>query len=242
MRVGAILGALVLLLAALGGAAYWGLLAAHPAAMRLIGLTAIAPHLFSDSRVTPETLAHIEALVPQAKARVARHLGPLTANPAIAFCMTSACADNGLISGVRARAFGQSLVVLSPEAHSETFVVHELVHAELFARIGRRILEREVPVWFQEGLAVLVSGDERFGPIDCDETIAMRARKMVDLSTFEATARRSLRESYFASSVATKCFIRAIPGDADFALLIQTLGEGKAPSLFGQIGLSNQVP
>jgi hypothetical protein len=56
--------------------------------------------------------------------------------------------------------WGQSFLVLGPEGNSPDVMAHELCHDELFARLGWFTIKRQVPQWFNEGLALMV--DYRF--------------------------------------------------------------------------------
>ena len=56
--------------------------------------------------------------------------------------------------------WGQSYVVLGPDGNNVDVIAHELCHDELFTRIGWWRVKRQIPQWFNEGLALLV--DYRF--------------------------------------------------------------------------------
>ncbi len=56
--------------------------------------------------------------------------------------------------------WGHSFVVLGPDGGNPDVIAHELCHDELYARLGWWTLKRQVPQWFNEGLALLV--DYRF--------------------------------------------------------------------------------
>jgi len=51
-------------------------------------------------------------------------------------------------------------IVLSPEGTNIDVLSHELCHAELMERLGWQNRRKKIPVWFDEGLAMLV--DKRF--------------------------------------------------------------------------------
>lgn len=56
--------------------------------------------------------------------------------------------------------WGQSFLVLGPDGNNADVMAHELCHDELFARLGWLTIKRQVPQWFNEGLALMV--DYRF--------------------------------------------------------------------------------
>jgi hypothetical protein len=56
--------------------------------------------------------------------------------------------------------WGQSYVVLGPDGNNVDVIAHEVCHDELFTRLGWWRVKRQIPQWFNEGLALLV--DYRF--------------------------------------------------------------------------------
>lgn len=73
----------------------------------------------------------------------------------------------GGMSGVESSAgcslgtpWGESFLVLGPEGNNADVIAHERCHDELFARLGWWRTKRQIPQWFNEGLALMV--DYRF--------------------------------------------------------------------------------
>ncbi|WP_028663591.1 hypothetical protein [Runella zeae] len=58
--------------------------------------------------------------------------------------------------------WGQSFIVLNVEGLNTDVIAHEMCHAELFTRLGWWKTTRQIPQWFNEGLALMV--DYRFVP------------------------------------------------------------------------------
>ena len=56
--------------------------------------------------------------------------------------------------------WGTSYLVLGPDGNNTDVIAHELCHDELFARLGWWKVKRQIPQWFNEGLALMV--DYRF--------------------------------------------------------------------------------
>jgi hypothetical protein len=56
--------------------------------------------------------------------------------------------------------WGASYLILGPEGNNADVIAHELCHDELFSRLGWWRVKREIPVWFNEGLALML--DYRF--------------------------------------------------------------------------------
>lgn len=56
--------------------------------------------------------------------------------------------------------WGDSYLILGPDGNNTDVIAHELCHDELFARLGWWRVKRQIPQWFNEGLALMV--DYRF--------------------------------------------------------------------------------
>jgi hypothetical protein len=65
------------------------------------------------------------------------------------------------------------LVKIAPNGFNPMIITHELFHAELHKRMGLfGMLKPVIPVWFNEGMATLISKDPRYKPTYSDEEIA----------------------------------------------------------------------
>jgi hypothetical protein len=65
--------------------------------------------------------------------------------------------------GSRGMAMFDLALILAPGGDNPVIAAHELSHIELHSRLGHwKTFERAVPQWFDEGLAVVVSGDPRY--------------------------------------------------------------------------------
>jgi hypothetical protein len=97
-------------------------------------------------------------LVSSARARLARTFGMPRAKPIIIFHQStktfwsSALATHGSTSFIGTRA----CVFIGPYGGTIDVVAHELMHAEMFERIGVWARATQIPTWFDEGLAMQV--------------------------------------------------------------------------------------
>ncbi|MFI6902568.1 hypothetical protein ACIBKY_15025 [Nonomuraea sp. NPDC050394] len=100
------------------------------------------------------------ATVAAARRLVGDFYGGRVSTPRVLACGTASCyagIGGGKEKGV---AVLNRAVMLSPGGLDPVIASHEMAHVELHAR-----LSGEVPQWFDEGLAVVVSGDPRYlGP------------------------------------------------------------------------------
>ncbi len=104
-----------------------------------------------------------------ARQKVASFFGGVSAEPRVVACSTWACYER--IGGVRPRggqvqhgaAYGKKFFQISPASlGSLATVTHEYAHIEIAARLGLRGKFDSLPVWFNEGLAALISEDELY--------------------------------------------------------------------------------
>ncbi len=91
-----------------------------------------------------------------ARGRVEFFWGERTTDPRVVFCASDTCYRR-LSGGFQRRGW---TVVLPPEGATEAAAGRELALAEFHDRAGP--VERKIPLWFAEGLAVLVAADDRY--------------------------------------------------------------------------------
>ncbi len=82
--------------------------------------------------------------------------------------------------------WGASFLVLGPEGNNPDVIAHERCHDELLARVGWWRTSRQIPQWFNEGLALMV--DYRFTNPQADPR--QRARDFRDEWEYRAYGRQ----------------------------------------------------
>jgi hypothetical protein len=99
-------------------------------------------------------------LLSESRERLSSFWGDRQSKPTIIFCHTDELYRKyGSISGSPANYFGTPLgtyVVISPQGLNTDVISHEMCHAELTHRVGWLTMSREVPQWFNEGIALMV--------------------------------------------------------------------------------------
>jgi hypothetical protein len=92
--------------------------------------------------------------------RLAGFWGDRQSKPAIIFCHSDELYRKyGSTSGSPANYFGTPLgtyVVISAQGLNVDVISHEMCHAELTHRVGWLTMAREIPQWFNEGIALMV--------------------------------------------------------------------------------------
>ena len=120
------------------------------------GLEQIGPSILADEHSNSQQRAELVDLLEGSRQRIADIYGLPKANPLV-ISIRSRMADFWFGSneyGSTIFAFNRACVVIGPKGHNLDVVSHELVHAEIFERVGavRRFLY--LPTWFDEGAAM----------------------------------------------------------------------------------------
>jgi len=123
------------------------------------GMAQAAPGLWIDAAATGAEIAAIRDRIAGASVKVAGRLG--AAQPVEWWiCTTKAC-DSA--NGMKARGitYGASLITLNANAGRDPGVyVHELTHATLHGALPLGgLFSTALPLWFDEGVAVILSGE-----------------------------------------------------------------------------------
>jgi hypothetical protein len=144
-----------------------GVALAYPAAAAVAcpscyGFTSLGGNLYVEKSMSDAERRQSQIYVDAAHAKVAAFYGSLHGDPRILICATAGCYGK-MGGGSRGMAMFDMALILAPGGDNPVIAAHELSHIELHSRIGRiKTFEKVVPQWFDEGLAVVVSGDPRY--------------------------------------------------------------------------------
>ncbi|MEV4009274.1 hypothetical protein AB0J35_02170 [Nonomuraea angiospora] len=122
------------------------------------GLERLQPGVFAEPGLPQDRRRQVSEVVEQANKRVRDFFGGRKSSPDLLVCLSDDCYRR--IGGGRERGIAvlNRAVMLSPRGVDPVIASHEMTHVELHARLDGA----EVPQWFDEGLAVLVSDDPRY--------------------------------------------------------------------------------
>ena len=120
-------------------------------------LTRVSDGVYSERGLTDAQTRQLDALTSDARRRVEAFYGGRESDPRIVACFTDDCYDRIGGGGEKGIAVLNRAVMLSPRGLDAVIASHEMAHVELHQR-----LDGDVPQWFDEGLAVVVSGDPRY--------------------------------------------------------------------------------
>jgi len=194
------------------------------------GLESVTSNLFVEAAMPAADRTMLRETVARAAKQVATFYGSFDRQPTVLACETAACDHRLGGRGARATTFGTLFIRLSPRGVDQTILAHEFSHVEFHARVGDyRFLTGTVPAWFDEGLAVIVSNDERYlGP---GETSAARCRAepYADLpsSPFRWAAESGKTHSLYAQAACRVMrWMEANGGTAGLQMAMRQVAEG----------------
>ena len=120
-----------------------------------VGMRKVSSHLYVEDNMSIQVQKKIEKAIPKAKEHVADMYGDVITRPVIYACRSQECAQSlGLGRARGLRLFGHLL--LSNKGLNKEIIAHEWSHEELYERIGGFWhWYKEIPIWFDEGLASL---------------------------------------------------------------------------------------
>jgi hypothetical protein len=126
------------------------------------GFSEISEGVYVDNQMPPVQRQEFLNTLSLAKNRVSVFFGGIEGSPKVFACSSEECYVGHGGGTDKGKAYGDSMLLLSPRGLDAVIASHELTHIELHHRIGAFKSWRAVPPWFDEGLAVLVSEDPRF--------------------------------------------------------------------------------
>lgn len=121
--------------------------------------------VYMNRSATVQQQTQLRSHVRTARDRIRRFWGNQRGQAVLIYCPRQADYEQYCIGGEGAGCslgtpWGASYLVLGPEGNNADVIAHELCHDELFARLGWWRVKRQIPVWFNEGLALML--DYRF--------------------------------------------------------------------------------
>lgn len=178
--------------------------AAAAACPTCFGFEREASGVYIEQSASPTDRTEISIILDEARQRVSGFYGSLRSNPRILICVIPSCyqrIDGGELKGMAIMTFA---LFLSPHGTTPVIASHELSHIELHARLGLwQTWRRAAPQWFDEGVAVAVSGDPRYlAPVSATvKTRSSASRASSTLTSPASMATRSCASSKITCSV-----------------------------------------
>lgn len=129
------------------------------------GMIQLNPNVHVDPAMSPSRRQQLLADIERSKQRISHFFGgEMHSEPTIYACVTPQCLQkfSDVHPKIEAKAIGGSTIVLAEAGCNETIITHEMTHIELHQRLGRQVNLNHIPMWFDEGLAILACQDPRY--------------------------------------------------------------------------------
>ena len=122
------------------------------------GLSPVAKNIYVEAGTEQAAKDEIQKAVARAEIAIRAAYGRVQSRPVVIVCASRDC--YGAFGGSKNTLGGSFIFInrllLSPEGNNWHFIAHEWSHRELFSRLSLRAWW-QMPVWFDEGLAVAIS-------------------------------------------------------------------------------------
>ena len=125
------------------------------------GMQCIAKNIYVEAKMSEEQRQAFLQTVSQSKTEISRFFGGVRSKPNIYACVSKSCFNQFGGVPALAKAIGDDTVLLSSKALNKVTLTHELAHIEFHKRLGSAKAWNKVPMWFDEGLAVLACKDPK---------------------------------------------------------------------------------
>ena len=167
------------------------------------GFEALPDGTLVEPGASAQERAGFSALLSIARARIGSTFGAPRAAPIIVFLQDArsfwplALNAHGSTNFVGTRA----CVMVGPKGRNADVVAHELMHAELFERVGARRRFTEIPVWFDEGVAMQVDFRPRYDLPASEAVDTAYVRQLQSARSFFGADEHRLVRNYVAAKV-----------------------------------------
>ena len=123
------------------------------------------PDIYVSQTATSHQLHQLSQHIVAARNRIRQFWGDQRGQAILIYCPKQAdyeqyCAGAEGTGCSLGMPWGASYLVIGPDGNNPDVIAHELCHDELFARLGWWRVKRQIPQWFNEGLALML--DYRF--------------------------------------------------------------------------------
>jgi len=182
---------LLFLLLALAGITYAYANVARLVLVEHSSLSAIENNMYVSEALSPNDRLAISNILVSARERIAIHYGEPTAKPLVVVLSSQEEKQNfGLYDAPGKFLFvpwGSYLLLSHQEANIDV-AAHELVHAEIFNRVGYLKRQLKIPTWFDEGVAMQVDYRPKYD-----------SSKNISLSEFERIISLTAPEKFWTN-------------------------------------------
>ena len=200
------------------------------------GLVHIGNDVFADPVMTQRERRSALRSIDRGRQVVRAFYGSLKSSPRIVVCWTRSCSSIFGSRGAKGVTYAWHAILLSRSRILDVIAAHEIAHTELHWRMGYSgWLRGTVPVWFDEGLAVIVSADPRFRRDVSRAAVSEIVRVTSYMGQWSDHARRvGWRTAYGAAATRVRQIERLLGRHRLRAFALRLASEGNFDALLAQ--------
>lgn len=195
----------------------------------------IAPNVYVDPKMPEPQRQQFLKTVRQSKVEISEFFGGMKSSPNIYACSTKKCFRKFGGVPAKAKTINDDTILLSKKGLDKTTLSHELAHAEFHKRLGTHHIWNKVPMWFDEGLAILACKDSKY--TYTDDIIPLN--KLVTQDQW-VDAVRSNKPAYSVAKQAVGEWYRSV-GTQGLQDMINRLKKGERVSLGDTLNSTYQL-
>lgn len=188
------------------------------------GMDKLQPNVYTTAEFSSEQVAALSEYVTAAVERIHTSYGATVANPRLLITGSVAMANKWGANETASmhRMPWRTCIVIGPEGQSVDVIAHEWLHAEIQTRAGLWNFLNQIPVWFDEGVALTVDFRAPFLPeniqLSEDEIMAVR-----ELSSARDFFSGDMRHHYQAARLTVDPLIQP----SSFFTQLDRIGQGE---------------
>jgi hypothetical protein len=194
------------------------------------GLERLSPNLIVEWSMTADVRNQLNADVRTANDNVRRFFGSFEQQSVVVACVSAGCYRRLGGRGAKAVTYSTpvgAVVRVSPAGLNTTILTHEFAHVHTHRIIGFwALLSGTVPAWFDEGVAVIASQDERYLWTG-DRCKRTQAVQLPSRSRDWARTAGKAPEIYGAAACEVSLWLAENGGVAGLRLALQAVGQGE---------------
>jgi len=162
------LGILFLILIALFTSVYFKRHGIACALIPYMDYQAIQHNSYANVGLSKNQYTAFKALINSASGRIENTYGEPISKPIILFTSkkTTAAKWGANETATLHRTPWQTCIIVGPYGENTDVLAHEWLHAEIQERVGFLRIQKEMPIWFDEGAALTLDYREPYQPID----------------------------------------------------------------------------
>ncbi|MES2818759.1 MAG: hypothetical protein V4812_07250 [Pseudomonadota bacterium] len=193
------------------------------------GFEAVSDGVFADRDSSPQQRRQIAELLSAARSRITQTFGAPRAEPLVVFYDAADGIGPFRLNGYgSAEFFGdRACVLVGPKGRNVDVIAHELMHAELFERVGYWRRFREVPIWFDEGVAMQVDHRAQYDFSDPSSVEVSQVRQLESVRQFVAGDEQQLTWNYAAAKREVVQWLAQV-GERNLYRRLDRIGAGEA--------------